>query len=354
MAKFSRKEKYQWLGFNDLKLRLIAVPILSYFFPIIVMGLSPTDNLPLFLESFVISLLHVFLYWEFDRYIVIILRKKYQRIAEYKKRLIIQTVIIVLSTVLFCFISEFVQLCFTPMMGKLKISLYYYVVASLVITTIILSIYEARFAFEQYKSGLIKNEELQKENTRAQLESLKNQVNPHFFFNSINTLISVIPEDPTTAVKFAENLSHVYRCILEMQDKEIVSLAEEFSCISAYKYLLKIRFSEQVTFVGDEWMQGIEDKFIVPMSVQMLVENAVKHNVVSQNHPLEIKFEMTDDFLIVSNKKSPKKTEEFSTKIGLKNVHKRYELLANKCIVIEETKDTFSVQLPILQIGEAI
>jgi two-component system, LytTR family, sensor kinase len=352
MAKFSRKEQYEWLGFNDLKLRLILVPILSYFFPIIVMGVTPTDNWPLYLQSFVVSLLHIVLYWEFDRYIVIILRKKYRRISEYKKRLIIQTTVIVFTTVLFCFMSEFIQLCFNQVMGKLKISLNVYIIASLVITSIIVSIYEARFAFEKYKSGLIKNEELQKENTRAQLESLKNQVNPHFFFNSINTLISVIPEDPTTAVKFAENLSQVYRCILQMKDKEIISLAEEFSCISAYKYLLKIRFSEQVTFIGDELMQEIDDKFIVPMSVQMLVENAIKHNVVSHNHPLEIRFEMTNDFLVVSNKRSPKKTAEFSTKIGLRNVDKRYELLADKSIVVEESMECFRVYLPILQIGE--
>ena len=352
MGKISRKERFDLIGFNDVKLRLIAIPILSYLFPIIVMRISPLEDGMLYVEGLIISALHIILYWEFDRSIVLRLRKKYPRITDYKKRLIVQTALIVAITVAFCILSNFLQFCFTPQMKSLQLSLWTYIVASLIITCIILAIYEARFAFEKYKSGLIKNEELQKENTRAQLESLKNQVNPHFFFNSINTLISVIPEDPTTAVKFAENLSHVYRCILEMKDKEIISLAEEFSCISAYKYLLKIRFSEQVTFIGDELMQGIDDKFIVPMSVQMLVENAIKHNVVSHKHPLEIRFEMMEDFLIVSNKRSPKKTEEFSTKIGLKNVHKRYELLADKCIVVEETKEWFRVKLPILQIGE--
>lgn len=352
MSKLTRERKLKLIGFDDLKLRLIGVPFFSLFFPWMVMGISPFDDFTLYLIAFVNSAIHVLLYWQVNRWAVLQLRNKYTKFSEYRKRLTLQSILIVSITLTLCTVSFILNLCFGTKIEVFDISFFTYLMASLVITTIIVSIYEARFAFEQYKNGLIKNEQLKKENTRAQLESLKNQVNPHFFFNSINTLISVIPEDPATAVRFAENLSHVYRCILDMKDREIVSISEEFSCIQAYKYLLKIRFNDHVKFTGDEAFNDMTDKYIVPMSVQMLVENAIKHNVVSQNRPLEIRFEMKDDFLIVSNKKEPKKQENNSTKIGLKNIHKRYELLVDKCIIVDESSEDFVVQLPILNISE--
>ncbi|MFA7274324.1 MAG: histidine kinase [Crocinitomicaceae bacterium] len=349
MKSISRQEKYDLIGFNDVKLRLILVPILSYFFPIIVMDLNPNDSL--YPEAFVISLLHIVGYWEFDRHIVIRLRKKYQAIDQYKERLVIQTIIIGSTTIGFCLFSKSLQFCFSSEMMLLNISLFSYLVASLIITILILSIYEARFAFTQWKNHLVKNEKLEKENSQAQLEVLKNQVNPHFFFNSINTLISVIPEDPTTAVKFAENLSSVYRYILQMKDKEIVSLEEEFNCIEAYKYLLKIRFGDHLIFHCDDHKDFI-GKFIVPLSVQMLIENCIKHNVVSKTHPLEIRIRLTEDYLSVSNKIQPKIQPEESTKVGLENIQKRYELLMEKSIEIVHTAESFEVRLPIVKLAE--
>lgn len=351
MIKISRQEKFQWIGFNDSMLRLIAVPLFSFFFPILVMGIGPFENFILYMESFLISFTHTLLYWEFDRYIVIRLRKKYQLISEYKKRIIVQTALIVGSTILFCVFSNFLQFCFTAEMGRLKISLVTYITASLIITSVILSIYEARFAFTQWKNGLLKYEQLQKENAQAQLEVLRGQVNPHFFFNSINTLISVIPEDPKTAVTFAQNLSNVYRCILEMKDKEMVTLTEEMNCVHAYKYLLKIRFGDHLTFQETIANQN-ENLYIVPLSIQMLIENAIKHNVASSSRPLEIRIEQSEDWLSVSNNLQPKLDVEASTKIGLENINKRYEILVNKQIVVTKTKDVFRVQLPILKMDE--
>lgn len=349
MVQISRQERYELIGFNDNKLRLISIPVLSYFFPILVMGVNPLDVL--FLEAFFISLLHIVAYWEFDRYIVIRLRKKYHAIEHYKERLVIQSFIIVGTTILFCLVSKYIQLCFSAAMANLNISLFNYLVASLVITFLILTIYEARFAFTQWKNHLVKNEKLLKENSQAQLEVLKNQVNPHFFFNSINTLISVIPEDPETAIKFAENLSNVYRYILQMKDKEIVSLEEEFKCIEAYKYLLKIRFDDHLNFQCDDH-RDFTGKYIVPLSVQMLIENCIKHNVVSKTNPLEIRIHLTNEYLSVGNKIQPKIHSEDSTKIGLENIQKRYELLMNKRIVITKTEDYFAVKLPLVQIEE--
>lgn len=351
MRKFSREEAYKLIGFNDLKLRLFAIPFLSLIFPWLVIGLSPFENVYAYVVGILFSLAHTSVYWQLDRYVFLMLLAKFPSIDDYKKRIFLEAVIIIGITIVLCSLSNLLKLCI-PFDG-VDPGTWIYIFSSLIMTIIIVSIYEARHAFDKYKMGLIKNEELKKENTKAQLEALKSQVNPHFLFNSINTLISVIPENPEVAVKFAENLAHVYRCILEMKDKEIVSLADEFSCIQAYKYLLKIRFNDQVKFNGDELFSKMNDRFIVPMSVQMLVENAVKHNVVSQSRPLTIDFHISEDYLVVSNKREAKKTVEDSTQIGLINIDKRYELLADRGIVIDETPERFSVSLPILKITEA-
>lgn len=351
MRKFSREEAYKLIGFNDFKLRLFGIPFMSLVFPWLVIGLSPFENFSAYSVGFLFSLAHTSIYWQLDRYVVLVLLDKYSEIEEYKKRIFLEAILIIGITVVLCSLSHLLKLCMP--VGTVDPGTLTYIFSSLIMTIVIVSIYEARHAFEKYKKGLIKNEELVKENTKAQLEALKSQVNPHFLFNSINTLISVIPENPEVAVKFAENLAHVYRCILEMKDKEIVPLSDEFSCIQAYKYLLKIRFNDQVKFNGDELFSNMNHHFIIPMSVQMLVENAVKHNVVSQSRPLTIDFQIVDDYLVVSNKREPKKMVEDSTRIGLKNIHKRYELLADRCIIIDETPERFSVSLPILKITEA-
>lgn len=352
MERISRSEAYALIGFKDLKLRLFAIPFFSIFFPWLIMEIDPIEEFIPFFVGFIISVIHVSIYWYVDRYVVLLLMKRYPDFADYKKRIILETILIVGITLVLCSLSYLLEICFSWTEEKSAPSPVKFILASFVITLIIVSIYEARYAFEKYKLGLIKNEALKKENTKAQLEALKNQVNPHFFFNSINTLISVIPEDADIAVKFAENLSHVYRCILDMKDKEIVSIAEEFSCIQAYKYVLKIRFNNQVNFVGDEGLSGIHDRYIVPLSVQMLVENAIKHNVVSQSRPLTIVFDIHEEYLVVSNLREPKIMPDSSTKIGLLNIRKRYELLVDKSIEIEETEKLFCVRLPILNITE--
>lgn len=223
--------------------------------------------------------------------------------------------------------------------------------ASLITTVIIISIYEGVYAFELFKKGLVENKELQRKNTQAQLESLKNQVNPHFLFNSLNTLISVIPEDPEVAVRFTEKLSQVYRYILEIRDKELITIREEMKCIEAYEYLFSIRFGNNVRF-NYENIDLNQHKFIVPLSLQMLIENAIKHNIVSQTKPLKITIKIEEDSIKVSNNLQLKTVRESSTKLGLSNIKKRYQILAKKEIIILQTADSFSVEIPILTISE--
>jgi len=347
----NKKERLKLIGFNDWKLRLISIPIFAFFFPLLVFHLNPIDTPYIFLAFFFISVLHIMGYWHVERWIVIYIRKKYIDLKDYQKRIIIQSIVVLISTLILCFISEFSEFCFGYSSEHFKTPFFNKFMASLITTVIIISIYEGVYAFELFKKGLVENKELQRKNTQAQLESLKNQVNPHFLFNSLNTLISVIPEDPEVAVRFTEKLSQVYRYILEIRDKELITIREEMKCIEAYEYLFSIRFGNNVRF-NYENIDLNQHKFIVPLSLQMLIENAIKHNIVSQTKPLKITIKIEEDSIKVSNNLQLKTVRESSTKLGLSNIKKRYQILAKKEIIILQTADSFSVEIPILTISE--
>ncbi|MFK8038767.1 MAG: sensor histidine kinase [Crocinitomicaceae bacterium] len=351
MKYINRKERMKIVGFNDYLLMAVVIPVFSFFFPVFVFDLKPSDGLALFFTSTAVAFVHIIIFWIVERYMVIYIRKAYPKFSDYKKRLIIQSVAVVLSTLVLCQLSEIVELCFGTRPEVFDVSFAKIYFGSLVVTTIIITIYEGIYSFQLYKQSLIKNQELEKKNTQAQLDVLKNQVNPHFLFNSLNTLISIIPEDSETAVNFTEKLSSVYRYILEIRDKEIITLAEELECIEAYRFLLSIRFNEHIKFKFEN-LTDLNGKHIVPLSVQMLLENAIKHNIISKAKPLTITIKIENNKLLVCNNLQLKTTYIDSTGVGIKNIEQRYKLLANKKITVQQTSDQFCVELPILNIKE--
>lgn len=351
MKLIKKEERLKLIGFDDTKLVLVLVPFFAFFFPLMVFGLSPLENAAYFWSSYLISITHIVIYWYFERWIILYIRRYYSSFKHYKKRIIAQSIVVLFSTFALCLVSEITELCFGSIPEAFDTTFFNKYMASLIITTIIISIYEGAYAFQLFKKGLIKNEELQRKNTQAQLDALKNQVNPHFLFNSLNTLISVIPEDTKIAVKFAENLSSVYRYILEIRDKELITLEEELNCVYAYQYLLSIRFGKHIEFEFKD-LEHIQGKYVVPLSLQMLMENAIKHNIVSQAKPLKISIYLENDLLKVCNNLQEKTQNVESTGIGLKNIQQRYQLLANKEITIEKTETIFCVCLPILNLKE--
>lgn len=197
----------------------------------------------------------------------------------------------------------------------------------------------------QQKLNEIERERLIKENTQNELMALNNQINPHFLFNSLNTLKYVIQDNPETSIDFVDNLASVYRYILQSKDKGLVSLQKELEVLNGYIYLAKIRF-------GDNFMVKIElslhkESTMIPvLSMQLLVENAIKHNEVSKECPLIIKIHNTKDAIIVENKIQFRTQLTKTSKEGLKNLNRRYKLLKNTEITIHESTD-FVVALPI-------
>lgn len=181
----------------------------------------------------------------------------------------------------------------------------------------------------------------------AKFETLKSQIDPHFLFNSLNVLTSLIGENPYQAEKFTTKLSKVYRYVLEQRNKELVPISEELQFAKTYMELLQMRFEDALEF---SLPKEIDPELkMVPLSLQLLLENAVKHNVVSSSKPLRISIYEEDGFLKVSNNVNPKEAiGKKSTKVGLQNIADRYGLITSLPVEIINNKKTFTVSLPLL------
>ena len=194
-------------------------------------------------------------------------------------------------------------------------------------------------------------EAMKKEKMEYQYETLKSQINPHFLFNSFNTLITIIEDSQDKAVDYVETLSDYFRSMLNYRDKDVIRLEEELEIVSAYFYLQQKRFGEYLK-LNIEVPIIIKEQFSVPpLSIQLLVENAIKHNAVSHETPLQIDISINDNnqFLIVSNNLNPKKTHDPSTGIGLNNIFSRYKILTEQDVTVIRTDKQFIVELPLIK-----
>ena len=181
----------------------------------------------------------------------------------------------------------------------------------------------------------------------AKFETLKNQIDPHFLFNSLNVLSSLIEENPDNAQRFTTSLSKVYRYVLEQKDKELISVEEELAFAKTYMNLLKMRFENSLFY--ELPISGINpDAKVVPLSLQLLLENTVKHNVVSEKRPLHIKIFIEGDYLVIQNDYQKKEVLQERQGVGLQNIINRYGIITNRKVIIEQNELTFTVKIPIL------
>lgn len=181
----------------------------------------------------------------------------------------------------------------------------------------------------------------------AKFESLKNQIDPHFLFNSLNVLSSLIEENPDNAQRFTTSLSKIYRYVLEQKDKELVSVEEELAFAKTYMNLLKMRFENSLFYELPTSNINPEAK-VVPLSLQLLLENTVKHNVVSEQKPLHIRITIEGDYLAVQNDFQKKEVLQDRQGVGLQNIINRYGIITNRKVLIEQNEKTFTVKIPIL------
>ncbi len=214
-------------------------------------------------------------------------------------------------------------------------------------STTVIVIFHVIYFYNKFQKTKVKESQIVAKTETAKFESLKNQLDPHFLFNSLNVLTSLIGENPNQAEKFTTKLSKVYRYVLEQKDKDLVSLDEELKFAKSYMQLLQMRFEEAIEFSIQENV-SVEDLKIVPLSLQLLLENAVKHNVITSEEPLKIDIFEKDGYLVIENSLNPKASLEKSTKVGLRNIQQRYELVSSNKVSIEKDKKIFRVRLPLL------
>lgn len=204
----------------------------------------------------------------------------------------------------------------------------------------------AIFIFVQWQDALRREQKLREENLIFQNQTLRNQVNPHFLFNSLNTLSGLIPEHPDSAERFILKLSSIYRYILENSSKETVPLKAELDFISDYYYLHAIRDDGKILLTIDA--PGAEKFRILPVSLQILVENAIKHNVATRANPLLISMQIIDEIMTIRNNVQKMNLKVKSTGIGLNNLKERLRLATGKSLEVEETESEFIVKLPLI------
>lgn len=217
---------------------------------------------------------------------------------------------------------------------------------TVIITIVITIIMTSRSFLFNWRQSAIDAEKLQKESIAARYESLKNQVNPHFLFNSFNALTNLVYEDQDKAAKFIKQLSEVYRYVLDTRDKEVVPIEEELKFLKSYIFLQQIRFGEKLKIEIEITNAQAQ---VAPLALQMLIENALKHNVASEDDPLFIKLYSSDDYIVVENN-IQKKTSygEPSAGVGLENIRNRYDFLSNRKVEIIQNDKKFLVKLPAL------
>ena len=221
------------------------------------------------------------------------------------------------------------------------------IIISVIVTLLISFFLHAREFFLNWRKLELDAVKLRNENLTSKYESLKSQLDPHFLFNSLNVLTNLVYADADRSARFIKQLSEVYRYVLEVRNKELVPLEAELKFVESYLFLQQIRFGDKLKVENN--LTGVES-LIPPLALQILVENAIKHNVISEDDPLTIKMYSHDNHIVVENNLQKKiLLTEASTGIGLDNISKRYEFLSNQKIEIAETPENFNVKLPLIK-----
>ena len=218
---------------------------------------------------------------------------------------------------------------------------------ALLITIVASLFFHVFYFYRELQKNKVKEQKIIAGTASAKFDALKNQLDPHFLFNSLNVLTSLIDENPESAQKFTTALSKVYRYVLEQKNKDLVTVDEELEFAKTYMSLLKMRFEDSIVFEIPEQASNPESK-VVPLSLQLLLENAVKHNMVTSSKPLHIKIIESNNMLVIENNLQPKQIVKKSSGVGLDNIKQRYHLLTDRKVIINQQANSFAVAIPML------
>ncbi len=334
-----REVHYRWAGIAVVSLLLVWI--------------IKAEMPGTFLEKYVVSFIITAFFWNGAFLLFMFFRKKFPLIRQTPKRLTLT----VFALLIFLIAGDFV-FCLSlngkplSMAWTDPLTFFEYTPITLVISMVVGSFYENAYFFDQWRHAIQVNESLKNQQIRTQFEVLQNQMSPHFLFNSLNALTTLIGEDPQQAGRFTEKLSDVYRYILQHKEKDLVPLHEEIEFVNAYAFLQKMRYPDTLKFEIKLCEHHLSHQ-IAPLTLQILFENSVKHNVVSRQYPLHIQVYTTDDdTIVVQNNLQRKNVMEKSTRTGLKNITSRYAYLTDREIRIDDSDGYYTVSVPLLRVTQ--
>lgn len=335
---------------NDKLIRIIGVQFFGIVIPNATGLITSNDRSAIYLIfTYGFFILLAFLIWQGNRFFLFRLQKKFDWFIHP-----LQKMVVLLAMNVF----------YTAPLVILMLLLWYYgsgnavdwqviqttVLVCVISVIFITHVYETVFLIKQRQSDMVRSEQLERARAEAELEALKNQIDPHFMFNSLNSLSHLIDEDQAMAKQFTESLAEVYRYILSNKERELVLLEDELDFLDKYIALLKLRFGEALQVNFDLETSGQGQYLIPPISVFIALENVVKHNELSKNAPLGVDIEQAEASLTISNPIVKKKSLYHSTKIGLNNLNERFKITVGNGVNVNEEGGHFRLTMPLLKL----
>lgn len=343
--RFEHSQK-QTFNRREIFIRVTGILIISLIFPFLSFrgDISTTGWIGVLL----VSILRTTLLWLGSMHIINYLVSRYSVFREPVKLLASQVLSLVFFVVLVELIEIFTltKLLGVPLSESEKSGI---IIVSVLITFTISAVYASVSFFIQWKSNLLRAQALEKANMEARYDTLRNQVNPHFLFNSLSILSSLVHVNADLSERFIEQLSRLYRYILEQKDRNLVPLRTELDFLQSYVFLLKIRFENKFELQIHLEKADTDRYKIVPLTLQLLVENAVKHNQMSAKAPLVVEISIANDYLLVKNRLQLRQHRDASTGTGLNSIINRYRLLNELPVQAGEEQGDFVVRVPLLR-----
>jgi hypothetical protein len=338
------------LGFDDRRFFWTTVIIITCILPFLLFE-APIQTLreypiPTMINCFVFTVIYFGLY----RTLTIVVRRRLPAPGAYMKRVgilvattpFIIPVIGIIVGVALDLILESLDIGSHRELSFTRVNL-----ISFLLTLLVITIYEAAYFFKKYMESQVEKERLEVLHAESRLTNLRNQINPHFLFNSLNILMGLIASDSEMAMDYLGKLSKFYRYTVGHREDQLVPVTEELSNAQLFGELLKVRFEDGLEFVWPDVMIS-EEKTTIPLSLQLLIENAVKHNICSQSAPLHVKIYLDSQYLIVENNLQLKLTPVESSGMGLENIKERFSFFTQTPVVVEKSDNTFRVKLPLI------
>ncbi|MBW3517713.1 sensor histidine kinase [Flavobacterium sp. NKUCC04_CG] len=341
---------------NQLKKQLLGAASVGGLVVLLLIGLKYTitgylEWTPLFLKKVFVDFSISFCIYIFNVLLSILIVKIVKNDVDYKKRILLFIPCSLLITVFFV---VFIEVVFSGVSGFqeffdfIKNFSFHKLVLPLIITAMVLTVVFGWMFYRAFLQQQQRERNMQAENQMAQLQGLKNQLDPHFLFNSLNVLTGLIQENPTQAEVFTRSLSKIYRYVLEQKNRDLVPLVEELQFARLYMQLLQLRFEDSLEFTIEDVDDNKVNFQVVSLGLQILLENALKHNQADPINPLRVRISWEKDYLVVTNTFRPKKSRSKESNVGLNNVIERYKMLTVRPVFIDCDNVFFIVKLPLM------